>query len=142
MLAFQRQGTKEVRMTVARKSLVSLESTPYYHCVSRCVRRAFLCGIDNYSKQNFDHRRQWILDRLKQLTDVFSINIASYAIMSNHYHIIVRIDRDRAMRWTDNEVADRWCQLFSGNLIVNRWRSGKSLSKAHEIWDTHRNSLV
>jgi hypothetical protein len=67
-------------MTRARRELVSLESTPYYHC----VRRAFLCGDDHYSNQNFDHRRQWILDRLKQLTDVFAIQIAAFAIMSNH----------------------------------------------------------
>jgi putative transposase len=110
-----------------------LESTPYYHCVSRCVRRAFLCGDDSYSQQNFDHRRQWILDRMKQLTEVFSIKIASYAIMSNHYHVIVRIDRDQAQRWSDDEVTDRWRSLFSGNFIVNRWRSGERLSKAEEL---------
>ena len=119
-------------MTQARRALVSLESTPYYHCVSRCVRRAFLCGDDRYSQQNFDHRRQWILDRMKQLTDVFSIGIASYAIMSNHYHIIVRIDRDQALQWSDNEVVDRWLSLFAGNVIVNRQRSGVRLSKAEE----------
>ena len=120
-------------MTLARRALVSLESTPYYHCVSRCVRRTFLCGDDTYSQQNFDHRRQWILDRMKQLTDVFSIKIASYAIMSNHYHIIVRIDRDQALRWSDDEVADRWLVLFSGNVIVNRWRSGERLSKSEKL---------
>ena len=119
-------------MTLARRALVSLESTPYYHCVSRCVRRAFLCGDDSYSQQNFDHRRQWILDRMKQLTDVFSIGIASYAIMSNHYHVIVRIDRDQVLQWSDDEVIERWLSLFAGNVIVNRWRSGERLSKAEE----------
>jgi REP element-mobilizing transposase RayT len=120
-------------MTRARRELVSLESTPYYHCVSRCVRRAFLCGDDQYSKQNFDHRRQWILDRLKQLANVFAIDIAAYAIMSNHYHVIVRIDRERALAWSDDEVIDHWCQLFSGAVIVERWRSGEPISKAEEM---------
>jgi len=119
-------------MTRARRELISLESTPYYHCVSRCVRRAFLCGDDHYSNQNFDHRRQWILDRLKQLTDVFAIRIASFAILSNHYHIVVRIDKDQALRWSDEEVTDRWCQLFNGDLIIERWRSGELKSKAEK----------
>jgi REP element-mobilizing transposase RayT len=120
-------------MTRARRELISLESTPYYHCVSRCVRRAFLCGDDSYSQKNFDHRRQWIFDRLKQLSDVFAIKIAAFAIMSNHYHVIVRIDRDQALSWPDEQVIDHWCKLFAGDVIVNRWRSGELLSKAEEI---------
>jgi len=120
-------------MTRARRELISLEATPYYHCVSRCVRRAFLCGNDQYSNQNFDHRRQWILDRLKQLTDVFAIQIAAYAIMSNHYHVIVRINHDQALEWSDHEVVNRWCQLFNGAVIADRWKSGEPLTKAEEI---------
>jgi REP element-mobilizing transposase RayT len=138
--------TRDVVMTRARRELISLESTPYYHCVSRCVRRAFLCGEDYYSQQNFDHRRQWILDRLKQLADVFAIKIAAFAIMSNHYHIVARIDRDQALQWSDKEVTDRWCQLFNGDLIVERWRSGELKSKAEEtvaklVIDTWRHRL-
>ena len=117
-------------MTRARREVISLESTPYYHCVSRCVRRAFLCGDDHYSQQNFDHRRQWILDRLKQLTDVFAIKVVAFAIMSNH--VVARIDRNQALQYSDEEVTDRWCQLFSGELIVERWRSGLLKSKAEE----------
>ncbi len=53
-------------MTAPRSALVSLEDTSWYHCVCRCVRRAFLCGEDQLSGMNFDHRRGWIVERMQQ----------------------------------------------------------------------------
>ncbi len=70
-------------MTRARESLIDLESTPYYHCINRCVRRAFLNGDDPYTGKNFDHRRQWLVDRIKLLSTIFAIDVAAYSIMSN-----------------------------------------------------------
>ena len=73
------------------------------------------------------------MDRLKQLTDVFSIKLAGFSCMSNHYHIIVRIDRDQALQRSDEEVVERWCQLFNGEVIVYRLRSRELLSKAEQV---------
>ena len=75
-------------MTVARKHQIHIQTTPYYHCISRCVRRAFLCGNDNYSGKCFGHRRQWIADKIKHLSAVFAIDICAYAVMSNHYYLV------------------------------------------------------
>ena len=111
-------------MTQSRASQVSLEETPYYHCICRCVRRAFLCGKDHYSGQDYEHRRQWVVSRLALLVDVFAIDLCAYAVMSNHYHLVLKIDRLRALSWSPEEVALRWMQLFSGHPLVARWQAG------------------
>ncbi|MDD2809726.1 transposase [Rhodoferax sp.] len=110
-------------MTRPRSSLVSLADTPWYHVVNRCVRRAFLCGQDSATGQNFDHRRGWIETRIRELASVFTIDVAAYAVMSNHYHVVLRVDADRAQALSDDAVLRRWTQLFSGPLLVQRYLS-------------------
>ncbi len=117
-------------MTIPRRTQVSLEATPYYHCIARCVRRAFLCGEDSYSGVNFDHRRQWLTDRIKLISDIFAIDICAYAIMSNHYHVVLRVDRDRAQSWSEAEVIHRWTRIFKGPLIVQQYLAGDTLGSA------------
>jgi hypothetical protein len=87
-------------MPKPRKALIPLDDTSYYHCMSRCVRRAFLCGTDPLTHKSYDHRRQWILDRLKELIGSFSIDRCGYALMSNHYHLVLFVDRDAVKAWT------------------------------------------
>ena len=133
-------------MTLPRSSLVSLASTPYYHCVGRCVRRAFLCGEDQYSGRNFEHRRAWIVERLSLLSSVFAVDVAAYAVMSNHYHLVVRIDADQAASWSAGEVLERWCRLFSGHSMVQRYlanpaMSSAELEKVYEFVDLYRARL-
>ena len=99
-------------MTVARSQQISLDHTPYYHCTTRCVRRAFLCGVDSHTGKNFDHRKQWMEDRLIELSKVFAIDLLAYAIMSNHYHVVVQINTNAACTWSDAAVVRRWTSIF------------------------------
>ena len=108
-------------MTRARSELISLEDTPSYHCIARCVRRAFLCGDDRYSGRNFDHRKQWLVDRMFLLGKVFAIDIAAYAIMSNHYHLVLHVDRERSQAWPTDEVIERWLTLYKGPPLIQRY---------------------
>lgn len=116
-------------MTRPRKSLVSASDTPYYHVISRCVRRAFLCGDDQASGNNYEHRREWVIERLALLGEAFSISLCSYAVMSNHYHLVVYLDIEAPEDWSNDEVLARWCLLFKGPEIVQRYRAGHDLSE-------------
>lgn len=134
-------------MTKARKELVSLEATPYYHCVSRCVRRAFLCGEDRWTGKSYEHRRDWIVDRLKLLTQVFCIDVCAYAVMSNHWHVVVKIDSDKLKELSNQQVIDRWRKLYSGNVLMNRYLAGAEMSQAEltaidELADKWRTRLI
>ena len=66
-------------MVTPRKQQISLADTPYYHCVARCVRRAFLCGEDKLSGQSYEHRRGWVEDKLHCLTQVFAIELRRHS---------------------------------------------------------------
>ena len=108
-------------MTSPRSTLVSVADTPWYHLVSRCVRRAFLCGHDALSGRSFEHRRGWIAERIQVLSGIFAMDVAAYAVMSNHYHLVLHIDSARAEGWSDEEVLRRWTRLFRGPEPVRRW---------------------
>ena len=78
-------------MTQPRSTLVSLDDTSWYHCVCRCVRRAFLCGEDRLTGQNFDHRRGWIAERMKELAQIFAIDVAAYAVIDGQVACFIRL---------------------------------------------------
>lgn len=111
-------------VTYARQNLISLQDTPYYHCVARCVRRAWLWGFDEYAGRDYSHRKSWVIDRLAQLTAIFAIDICAYAVMSNHYHVVLHVDAARARSWTPHEVVDQWSRLFRLPELIKRWRQG------------------
>ena len=99
--------------------------------MGRCVRRAFLCGEDSVTGKSYEHRKQWITDRLKELSFVYAIDICAYAVMSNHYHVVVRINATATEDWSDEEVAQRWTQLFRMPALIHRFLGHSDLSQ-HE----------
>lgn len=129
-------------MTRARHQQVSLEDTPYYHCISRCVRRAYLCGEDPVSGKNFDHRKQWLVTRIKHLAAHFAVDICAYAVMSNHYHLVLHVNQGQCDAWSDEEVIKRWTALFPRNgalietLLINKKTKAaqKQLSRQVSQW--------
>jgi hypothetical protein len=78
------------------------------HAVQRCVRRAFLAGVDEKTGKDFSFRREWIRRRMEALASVFGIDVLAYAFMSNYMHLILRNRPDVVATWTDQEVAIRW----------------------------------
>ena len=115
-------------MTRARKELIAVEDTPFYHCISRCVRRAYLCGDDYQTQKNFDHRKGWLVEKIKFLASVYAIDVCAYAVLSNHYHLVLFINQDEAKAWSEQEVIDRWGKLFpsSAKNIQNLITASKS----------------
>ncbi len=99
-------------MGYPRSSLVVPHTAGTYHCVTRCVRRAFLCGDDPVSGRCFDHRKAWLESRLIELAGIFSISVLAYAVMSNHVHAVLHRNPALCAGWSDEEVATRWVQLF------------------------------
>lgn len=99
-------------MVVARSEVVIDGVEGGYHVVSRCVRRAFLCGEDAYSGQSYEHRKDWVRSRLEELAAGFAIEVCAYAVMSSHVHIVLRTRPDWPEEWTNEEMARRWLSIF------------------------------
>ncbi|SHI91489.1 hypothetical protein VA7868_04565 [Vibrio aerogenes CECT 7868] len=117
-------------MTTPRSQLIALDVTPYYHCVSRCVRRSFLCGEDAVSGRSYEHRRDWLEKRILKLADIYCIDICAYAVMSNHYHLVVHINRPKAESLTDDEVIERWGMEHQLPPLIQRYVKRQLICKA------------
>jgi len=83
------------------------------------------------------------------LAGVFAIDVAAYAVMSNHAHLVVRVDAERAQAWSQEEVLRRWTRLYVGPELVQRYvRDGESgldaaqLDVVHGWAETYRSRLA
>lgn len=93
-------------MAVARKQQFDPACPPWVHAVSRCVRRAHLAGGKN------EHRKSWVEQRLQTLAGVFAVDVAGYAVMSNHLHVVLRMQPTLARGWSAESVVERWWSLY------------------------------
>jgi putative transposase len=118
-------------MPQPRHTQIDIEATPYYHVISRCVRRAFLCGYDRLTERSFDHRKRWVVEKLAQLAETFAIHVNAYAVLSNHFHLVLRVDSERARRWSDEEVVERYGRLFPR--AAELWQGFSQATKALRV---------
>jgi hypothetical protein len=93
-------------MAIARSKLVDVSVARWYHCVSRCVRKAFLLG------EGDGNRKKWLENRLEELSDVFAVAVGGFSLMDNHLHVLLRLDPAVARTSSDDEVVRRWGRLF------------------------------
>jgi len=105
------------------------------HCINLCILEvtyvAMISNVTNKIGNNFDHHRTWLVDRIKFLSTVSSIDIAAYAIMPNHYHLVLKVNRDEGLNLTNDDVIERWYQLYHGCILVDRYRPGEKLNAAY-----------
>ncbi len=92
--------------------------------------------------ENYEHRKIWVVEKLNELSEIFAIEICAYAILSNHYHVILHVATDTAKRWNQDEVIERWRNLFGGGVLIERYLAGQCTTQAEhdkvtetaEIW--------
>lgn len=99
-------------MATPRSQLVDHDYPMHYHLISRCVRRSWLCGVDRPARKDYEHRKVWLETRIHHLAKYFAVAVDAYAIMSNHFHLVVYFDPQACNRWSDEEVAERWLAVF------------------------------
>lgn len=102
-------------MTTARAKQIDLNSTPYYHCTSRCVRRAYLYGKDPITGKDYSYRKAMVVNKIRYLASVFTIDICAYAVMSNHTHLVLHVNTSLSQRCSDEEIRRRWKRLCPNN---------------------------
>ena len=117
----------------ARGEVMDPRQVQIFHCIHRCVRRAFLCGNDPYSGLCYEHRREWIRHRLEFLASIFGIDCLTYTVLSNHLHLVLRSRPDVVDSWSDEEVARRWLRLFPARRNQDGSPAQPSQSELHAI---------
>ncbi len=86
-----------------------------------------MCGEDKITGRSYGHRRGWIVDKIKVLSAIFCIDICAYAVMSNHYHLVLKIDVEKAKSLTHKDIISRWCKITKGHAVATKYMKGDTL---------------
>lgn len=116
-------------MPYPRNKIVNSSCTPYYHVISRCVRRTYLCGFDRETGESFEHRKSWVEKRIIYLANTFSIGICAYAVMSNHVHLVIHLQQQKNLQMSNYEVLNRWHRISAGTPETALFLETKSYPK-------------
>ena len=114
-------------MTIARSRLLDASVSRWYHCISRCVRRAFLFGEGGESSTG--DRKEWIECRLRELAEIFAVSVGGFSVMDNHLHLLVRLDSVVGDGWSAEDVVRRWFVLYPPRGTDRKALSGEMLEK-------------
>ena len=58
---------------------------------------------------------------------MFAIDVAAYAIMSNHHHVVLRVNSDEAHAWNEKEICERWRRLFKLPWSIQQFLTGNHM---------------
>ena len=61
------------------------------------------------------------------LSSLFAIDVFAYAVMSNPYHLVLKVCPEQLIDLSEDEIMDRWCALFKGPLLIQNYRNGEDL---------------
>jgi putative transposase len=89
--------------------------------------------VDEYAGRDYSHRKEWILERLARLASIFTIEVCAFAVMSNHYHLVLFVDQERARALTREEIIERWTRIFGTPTCIRRYLSGEALEAERQL---------
>ena len=96
---------------LARVEVFAADEIAIVHVMNRTVRRCFLLGDDQFTGKNYDHRKLWLDEQLIHQAKHFGIDLLCQAILSNHFHLVLKSRPDVVAEWDDSEIARRWLML-------------------------------
>lgn len=95
-----------------RSDIVIPDEIQTFRCIYRCIRYCRIAGTHPVTRKSCEHRRQWVSQRLEDLSELFAIECLLHRVENGEFECVIRTRPDVASKWSDREVAKRWCTLF------------------------------